>query len=203
MRPYSISKASPISSWIILGLRLKVSWLPDSGIEGQRGVIDLHRAIHRAVGLEGRAVGRVVLALPDDDRVLPALKHARAVRLVGEGGLPAGPGRRPGLRAYVVDLDLHDRADVGAVAGQRRRRAAGIAVVPVAGVVIIARVAGREGSRGVIVQDQRLAGVLREVDDHVMPLGRGGQQRVLVDVAGVEHGRVIDPGGRVGGDHDR
>ena len=101
------------------------------------------------------------------------------------------------------DLDLHDGADVGTVAGQRRRRAAGVTVIPVAGVVVIARVARREGRRGVVVQDQRLAGELREVDDDVVPLGRGGQQRVLVDVAGVEDGRVSDPGGRLGRDDDR
>ena len=100
-------------------------------------------------------------------------------------------------------LDLHDGAGVGAVAGQRRGGAAGVAIVPVAGVVVIARVARREGRRGIVVEDQRLAGELREVDDDVMPLGRGGQQRVLVDVAGVEHRRVVDPGGGVGRDDDR
>ncbi len=104
---------------------------------------------------------------------------------------------------YVIDLDLHDRADVGTVAGQCGRRAAGVPVVAVASVVVIARVARGESRRGVIVQDQRLAGVLREVDDDVVPFRRGSQQRVLVDVAGVEHGRVIDPRGRVGGDDDR
>ncbi len=102
-----------------------------------------------------------------------------------------------------VHLDLHDRADVGSVAGQRGRRTTGIAVIPVAGIVVIARVTRREGGRGVVVQDQRLAGVLREVDDDVMPFGRGGQQRVQVDVAGVEDGRVSDPRSRLGGDDDR
>ena len=44
MRPYFGSNASPISSWIILGLRFMVSGTPSKRIEGQRGVVDLHQA---------------------------------------------------------------------------------------------------------------------------------------------------------------
>ena len=40
-----------------------------------------------AAGGEGGAVGRVVGRLPDDDRVLTGLEHARAVGLVPESGL--------------------------------------------------------------------------------------------------------------------
>ena len=100
------------------------------------------------------------------------------------------------------DLDLHDGAGVGAVAGQDGRRA-DRAQVWGAGVVVVAGDAGREGRRGVVVQDQRLAGELREVDDHVGSLGRRQQQGVLIHVADVEAGRVDDPGDRLVGNHDR
>ncbi len=76
---------------------------------------------------------------------------------------------------------------VGAPAARVRR----------AGVVVVRRDSGRERRGRVVVQDQRLAGELREVDDHVGPLGRRQEQRVLVDVPDVEAGRVGDPRGRL------
>ena len=102
-----------------------------------------------------------------------------------------------------ADLDLHDGAGVGAVAGQRRRRSACAAQIRVTSVVVVTRVAGREGCRSVVVKDQRLPGVFGEVDDNVMPLGRGDQQRVLVDIAGIEDSWVSHPGGRLGRDDNR
>ncbi len=64
-----------------------------------------------------------------------------------------------------------------------------------AGEVVVARDAGREGCRGVVIQDQRLAGELREVDDHIGAFRRSDQQGVLVHVAHIKAGRVGDPGG--------
>ncbi len=71
-----------------------------------------------------------------------------------------------------------------------------------AGVVVIARHPGGERRRGVVVEDQRLAGELREVDDDVGALGRSQQQRVQVHVPDVEAGRVRDPGGGLLAVHD-
>ena len=83
---------------------------------------------------------------------------------------------------------------VGAPTGYRVRAAS---------VVVVARHSCRERCRRVVVEDQRLACELREIDDDVSPLSRGEQQRVLVHVADIENGRVGDPGGRLVGDDDR
>ncbi len=100
--------------------------------------------------------------------------------------------RRGGCR--VGDLDLHDGPGVRAVAGQDAR--GGVReLVRSAGVVVVGRDAGRERGGRVVVEDQRLAGELAEVDDHVGPLGRGQQERELVHEADVEPRRVGDPGG--------
>ena len=106
-----------------------------------------------------------------------------------------------GCRRACRDLDLHDGAGVRAVAGQDGR-CAGRAQVRGAGVVVVAGHPGREGGGRIVVEDQGLAGELREVDDHVGPLGRRQQQGVLVHVADVEAGRVGDPGGRLVGRDD-
>ena len=47
-------------------------------------------AVAVAAGGEVRAVGRVVVGLPDDDRVLAGLEHARTVRFVPERRLKRG-----------------------------------------------------------------------------------------------------------------
>ena len=58
-------------------------------------------------------------------------------------------------------------------------------LIRVAGVVVVTRVEGRDGRRRVVVQDERGAGRdLREVHDHVGPLGGAEQQGV---VGHVEH----------------
>ena len=73
-----------------------------------------------------------------------------------------------------------------------------------AGIVIVAGDAGRESRRGIVVQDQGLAGELREVHDHIRAFRRSQQKRVLVHVADIEAGRVGDPGGDLlAVDHDR
>ena len=56
-------------------------------------------------------------------------------------------------------------------------------LVRVARVVVVAGVSPREPSWSVVVQDEGLARVLREVDDDVGPFGTAQQQRVLVHVA--------------------
>ncbi len=63
----------------------------------------------------------------------------------------------------------------------------------VTGEVVGARIERRERGRGVVVQDERLARVLGEVDDHISALGVAEQQAVVLDVAHVEHGRVEVP----------
>ena len=92
------------------------------------------------------------------------------VRWVLNGTIMAealGVRRRGGTR----DDDLHHGAGVRAVARDDGRGAVG-AHIRRAGVVIIAGHAGRESCRGIVVEDQRLAGELREVDDHIGALGR-------------------------------
>ena len=214
--PNSSKAAAFISSWIALGSSVMPSLAvgacrvlnpnrspPCSEMRAQAVAAGAGAAggVAPAAGGEARAVGRVVGSLPDDDRVLAGLEHAGAVRLVPEGRLERGQveGRRRRGRG---DLDLHDGAGVRAVAGQDGR-CADRAQVRGAGVVVIAGDPGREGRRGVVVQDQRLAGELREVDDHVGPLGRRQQQRVQVHVADVEAGRVGDPGDRLVRDDHR
>ena len=65
------------------------------GLEGQREVGDPSEPVQGAAVHEVGAVGRVVRALPDDDRVLARLEHAGAAELVREGRLERGqPGRR-------------------------------------------------------------------------------------------------------------
>ena len=100
-------------------------------------------------------------------------------------------------RSGCADGDPRDGAGVGAVAG-KSGRCARRGQVGSAGVAVVAGDACRECGRCVVVEDQRLAGVLREVDDHVGSLGGGQQQRVLIDVADIEAGRVGDPRGLVG-----
>ena len=211
MRPNSSKVVEFISSWMALGcsgmivlvvgflsvLKPKVQCVVDT----HEAVADLERRVVGSFGdgvavaaaREAGAVGRVVGGLADDDRVLAALEHAGAVGLVAEGVAQLGQveGRRRRGRG---DLDLHDGARVGAVAGQDRRGAVR-ALVGRAGVVVVGRHARRERGGRVVVQDQRLAGELREVDDHVGPLGGRQQQGVLVHVADVEARRVGDPGG--------
>ena len=98
---------------------------------------------------------------------------------------------------------MHHGPGVGSVAGDGRRGAAGVAVVAVAGVVVVARITRREGGRGIVVEDQGLTGVGGEIDDHVRPFGRSHEQRMQIDIAGVEHGRIVYPCGRLGRDNNR
>ena len=100
------------------------------------------------------------------------------------------------------DLDLHDGAGVRSVTGQDGG-CANRTHVRGSQVVIIAGNPGGEGGGGIIVQDQGLTGILREVDDHIGTLGRRQQQGVLVHVAHVKAGRVDDPGDRLVGDDHR
>ncbi len=95
------------------------------------------------------------------------------------------------------DLDLHDGAHVGTDPGLGGGGAAHVLPVRVVRVVVVVRVEGRPGRRGVVVEDQRLAGVLGEVDDDVGALGRAEDQGAAVDVAGVEGGDVEVPGDRL------
>ncbi len=158
---------------------------------------------------EAGAVGRVVGGLADDHGVLPRLEDAGAVSVVRERG---HQGAHPvvrrvrtverHIRSGIGHLDLHDRAGVGSVAGQGGRGAGG-AQIGATGVVVIARHACREGGGGVVIQDQGLPPVGREVDDDVGPLGGREQQGVLVDIADVESRRVGDPCGRLSRDHHR
>ncbi len=67
-------------------------------------------------------------------------------------------------------------------------------LIRITGEVVVARHPGWESRRGVVVQDQGLAGELGEVDDHIGALGRSDEQRVLIPVAHVEASRVGDPG---------
>ncbi len=106
-------------------------------------------------------------------------------------------------RAVDRHLDLHDRPGVGPVAWQRVGRAAAIHQVPVSGVVVVRRGAGRDRRRGVVVEDQGLARVGAEVNDDIRALRCHEEQRVLVDDAEIEVGRVEVVPDRLLRDHDR
>ena len=98
--------------------------------------------------------------------------------------------------------DLHEGAGVGAEARQRRTGAAGVELIRVPRVVVVARIQSRERGRRVVVEDQRLAGVGREVDDDVGAFRRSQQQFEVRDVPRVERQGIAVPEHRlVGDDH--
>src|SRR4030067_604241 len=92
--------------------------------------------------------------------------------------------------------NLHDGTGVWSVTRQDVSSTIGRQVWG-AGVIIVARHPGREGRRGVIVQDQGLTAELREVDDHVGAFSGRQQQGVQVHVTDIKAGRVGDPGRRL------
>ena len=145
-----------------------------------------------AAGGKRLAVGGVVGGLADDDRVLAGLEDTAAVSVMLEGVLELREVERRGGGGR-SDLDLHDGPGVRAVAGDDLAGAR----VRCAGVVVVRADAGGECRGRVVVEDQRLARELAEVDDRVGALSRGEQERVLVDVAHVEAGRIGDPRGRL------
>lgn len=73
-------------SWLGVRALARLRVIVDEPVEAERHVVDLHRAVAGTVRREVGAVAAVVLAMADDDRLLPLLEHARAVCLVLEGG---------------------------------------------------------------------------------------------------------------------
>ena len=153
---------------------------------------------------ERRVVGGVVGRLRDDGGILADLEDAALSGGLGKDGLEV-PQRDVGVGVVsaVSHLDLHDRPGVGPVAWLRVGRAAAVHQVPVSGVVVVRRGAGRDRRRGVVVEDQGLARVGAEVNDDVRALRRHEEQRVLVDDAEIEVGRVEVVPDRLLRDHDR
>ena len=71
---------------------------------------------------------------------------------------------------------------LGPKPGRGRGCAAGIALIRVARVVVDARVECRNRRGRVVIENECLAGIPREVDDDVRPLGRSQQEGVLEDI---------------------
>ena len=123
------------------------------------------------VGLECRVVRRL-----GNDRLVLCRRVRRGLR-----GLESRQIER--RRGRAGHLELHDRAGVRPVAGQRRRRAAGRRLIGIAGVVVVARIERRNRRGRVVVEDELRSGGNRgEVDDDVGALGRAEHQRVGGDV---------------------
>ena len=117
----------------------------------------------------GRGVGRVVGGLRHDGHALGIGKRGLDRRV--QIGLDDRCGRRRRL-----DDDAHHGARVRAEARQGVLGTASGRVVAVTGEVLVARIRGRHRRARVVVDDQGLAGVLREVDDDVGALGVGDVQ---------------------------
>ena len=169
--------------------RLKLPMLVD-GIERLRRLEKLHILLHGA-GRKRRVVGRIVGGLRNDDRVLRNLEHpAFALDLGGSGiFVPLGENRFEVFKGDVGsgtprgcrDPDLHHGPGIGAVAGQRVGRSAGVHLVAVPRVVVEGSGARRDRRRRVVVEDEGLARVGAEIDHHIRPLGRADVEGVLVD----------------------
>jgi len=190
---------------VLNGLRLQgevAHDVPRHALEGDRVVLDADNAPVRPGRREGGVVRGVVGGLPDDDRVLApredALRRRRRLEGVLQRDQIKGRGHRGSLH-----LDLHDRPRVGTVAHPGPPVSARVRHVRRARVVVVARVEGRERGGGVVVNDQGLAGIRGEVDDHVGPLRRTQQQRVVRHVPEVEGRRVHVPGDGPVRDHRR
>ena len=157
------------------------------------------------IGIVGLDQGGVVGGIED------VARHDRRVLGFREGAVGGRRGGESRVQGYQVEgcrcatghHELHDGAGVGAVAGQGGVGAAGVALVGVAGVVVEAGVKGRHGGGRVVVEDEGLAGVGREVHDHIGPLGGAEEEALVSHVQHHDVAAVVVVADGLGIDDDR